>query len=236
MRKDWGLLVTAEHASRAVPDELANLGLVPAVFETHVAWDPGVKEVATWVAKHYEAPLLLGEWSRLVADLNRSGHTPPAVPEIAFGVPVPANHNLSDGLRHERVAKYHTPYWDKARDHVRRLLESHERVLHLSVHSFTPEYENEVRDVELGVMMDPERPLERRLADDWLVRLAEAGYDAKENEPYDGRADALVTGLRGEFEVERYAGMEIEINQCFLSHLRKVADTMIEILQPELSR
>ena len=40
------LLLTADHAGRAIPRRLARLGLSDAVLDTHVAWDLGVAELS----------------------------------------------------------------------------------------------------------------------------------------------------------------------------------------------
>ena len=53
---------------------------------------------------------------------------------------------------------------------------------------------------------------------------------SRENEPYDGREDALVTALRRERSIERYAGIEVEINQRLLDRLDEVAAALEDVV------
>src|SRR5688572_23587764 len=95
----FDVIVSCEHASNAIPEELDGLGVPPAALLDHHAWDPGAKEVATHLAEHLGAPAFLGQYSRLVADLNRPQDLPQVVPENSFGLRVPHNEDLSDRER-----------------------------------------------------------------------------------------------------------------------------------------
>ncbi len=232
---DWGLVVSAEHASHAVPDEV-ELGLTDAVLQSHTGWDPGVAIVARAVGRHFGVTPHLGEWTRLVADLNRPPDSPEVVAPVAFGVTVPGNGGLDAAAVEARVAKYHRPYWSAVEASVRTALSAAPRVLHLSVHSFTPVYDGTTREVELGVMMDPERPLERAVADTWIEVFARDGFVSRENEPYDGRAPALVTSLRSVFDPLAYAGVEIEISHGLLDRIDDVATAVIDAVGVTIGR
>lgn len=224
-------VVSAEHASRSVPSSLADLGLTAEILSSHVAWDPGVDVVATQLARALEAPLFLGQQSRLVADLNRSPGSREVVPEVAFGVLIPGNQGLSAAERQERELIYHAPYWRQVAATVQARLacgDGRQPVLHLSVHSFTEELGGERRDVDLGVLFDPAHPLEQHVAAVFIRELVQAGFDARENQPYDGRADALVTALRARYPVDAYAGVEIEISQRLLQELDRIAPAIVQ--------
>lgn len=212
MTRPYGLIVTCEHASNAVPDELP-LGVSPEVLGSHVAWDPGAREIARSLARVLDAPLYLGQWTRLVADLNRSPDNPEVVPARAFGVDVPANFDLSPEARRARIERYHTPYWSAVRAAVDGLLEIHEVVCHLSVHSFTEVYEGQTREVDFGFLIDPDRVGELGIANELRDHVAGDDLDVRVNEPYDGRADALTTALRSIYPARRYLGIEIELSQ-----------------------
>jgi predicted N-formylglutamate amidohydrolase len=221
----FALIVTAEHASNTIPPALAGLGVPSEILASHVAWDPGAREVATALAAALGAPLLLGEHSRLVADLNRSPGTDAVVPRAAFGVVVPGNANLTAEDRAAREVAYHRPYWNRVEEAVRALRPP---VLHLSVHSFTPELDGKKREVELGVLHDPAHPLEAEIARLFLPILRAHGFDARANEPYDGRADGLCTALRAKLPPSAYAGVEIEISHELLGALDRVSRALIE--------
>ena len=230
MALPFSVVVSCEHASNAVPPEL-DLGVPAAVLDTHAAWDPGARPVAELVAAALGAPLFLGEWTRLVADLNRSPDNPAAVPEVAFDVPVPGNAGLSPDARAARLARYHTPYWSAVTGCVADRLAGDARVLHLAIHSFTGEFRGEVRPMSLGVMFDPARPLEQRVADVLLRDLDRQGVRAVENGPYDGRHDALCTALRARFAPDRYAGLIIELSQNHLGEIEALGGRLLSALR-----
>lgn len=208
----YGLIVTCEHASNAVPEDLP-LGVPKEVLGSHVAWDPGAADVAQTLAQALNAPLFLGEWTRLVADLNRSPDNPEVVPTRAFGVDVPGNFDLSSEARRARVERFHAPYWRAVQAEIDRLLETHEVVCHISVHSFTEIYEGRTREVDFGFLIDPDRVGELGLANELRDHIAGVDLDVRVNEPYDGRADALTTALRARYPASRYLGVEIELSQ-----------------------
>lgn len=220
MALPFDVVVSCEHASNAVPPGF-DLGVPPEVLDTHAAWDPGAPPVAELLAQALGAPLFVGKWTRLLADLNRSPENPASVPEVAFDVPVPANQGLTEAERAARLERYHAPYWAAVSRRVEAVLAQDPQVklLHLSVHSFTGEFRGEIRPMSLGVMFDPARRLERHVADVLLEDLNRQGVHAVENEPYDGRHDALCTALRGSFSEDRYAGLIIELSQNHLDEI-----------------
>ena len=74
------ILLICEHASNRIPASLGSLGLDAKVRESHVAWDPGAREVAIIMAERLDAPLILQRFSRLVYDCNRPPDAPSAMP------------------------------------------------------------------------------------------------------------------------------------------------------------
>ncbi len=224
-----GLIVTCEHASNAVPPDL-DLGVDEAVLESHVAWDPGAKEIAERLARALSAPLSCGAWTRLVADLNRSPDNPDVVPARAFGVDVPGNTGLSAADRQRRIRRYHEPYWHQVIETIEPLVAKGAIVCHLSVHSFTPVYQGVRREAELGVLIDPERPGELDIARQLRRTLWNRPLEVRVNEPYDGREDALTTAMRKRFPPDRYLGVELEFNQALQNRFTDIADQIIPLL------
>jgi predicted N-formylglutamate amidohydrolase len=223
-------IVTCEHATNRIPEGLGDLGLDPAVLDSHVAWDPGAATVATELAQRFGWPLQLGTVTRLVTDLNRSPHTPEAVPVRAFGVEVPGNARLDAEGRATRIERYHRPYWEAAGSAVDRALAAGGTLLHVSVHSFTPVYEGRVRDVDLGVLLDPDHPLEGPLGRRLMEGLARSGLRVRLNEPWDGRGDGLTTALRGSRPTDRYLSVELELSHALLGQLERVARLFGDVL------
>jgi predicted N-formylglutamate amidohydrolase len=228
-RPRFALVVSCEHASRARPPDFDTAGIDDATFDTHAAWDPGARPIAERVAQRFGAPAVYGQWTRLYCDLNRSPGTPDVVPSVAFGVEIPSNARLDDAARAARVRAHHQPYWDTVRGFVREGLERADAVLHFSVHSFVEEYQGRHRAVDLGILIDPAAPLEAEVSRHFAAQVP-GTFLVRENEPYDGRADALTTALRHELGSARYAGVELELNQRHLGRLDVVGDAVVAAL------
>ena len=208
-----GVVVSVEHASCRVPRRLDHLGLPPAWLRTHRAWDPGAGLVGRLLARALGAPLHLGRWSRLVADLNRSVFHPDVVPRHAGTRRVPANHGLTRQERGERLARYWQPYRDAVEADLDRAVQAHGRVLHISIHSFVERLAGSERRHQLGLLYNPARRLERAMADRLDRRLCAAGYRVRRNSPYSGLEDGFCMRMRAERGGSYYLGMEIEMNQ-----------------------
>jgi predicted N-formylglutamate amidohydrolase len=203
------LVLACEHATHRVPRRYRSLfkGRV-RVLESHRGWDPGALELARSLARRFDAPLFRGVVTRLLVDLNRSLQSPTLFSEVAL--------RLEEKERLALLARYWEPY----RHAVRHCLEQNlktGKVLHLSVHSFTPRIRGESRQTDLGLLFDPRRTVEAGFARELRTELQRNLPDLRidMNEPYSGVSDGLTTTLRTEFPRTRYMGIELEVNQRF---------------------
>ncbi|MCB9687181.1 MAG: N-formylglutamate amidohydrolase [Alphaproteobacteria bacterium] len=204
------LVLSCEHASRLLPRSIP-LGLAPGEGTGHHAWDEGAHELALGLAVELGAPLVAGQVSRLVVDLNRSRHLPAAIPAVAFGLAVPGNTALDERARRRRLRALHDPYRRSLRAEVRRAIRRRGDVVHLSVHAFTATLGDERRELDVGLLFDPARPREQAVADELSEALRAVGVDARENQPYLGTDDGGTTWLRTIFPDPAYAGLELEL-------------------------
>lgn len=211
------LVVTCEHASNAVPRDLRPLfKSAGAALRSHRGWDRGAPPLARALSSAFHTPVFMGEWSRLVVDLNRSPGRPAVFSRFTRG--------LDDVRRALLVDRLHAPHWQAVRGEIEREIDAagagggHGVVLHLGVHSFTPVLRGVRRTADFALLYDPQRPLEKSLCDLWLRALAARAPSLRlrRNYPYLGTADGLTTALRKRFGPDQYAGIEIEINQALL--------------------
>ena len=98
------LLLLCDHASNALPPDVGTLGLAPALFETHIAYDIGAAAVTRALAAAYGAPALLGRWSRLLIDLNRGPEDPTLVMKLSDGSIIPGNRHADAAEIARRIA------------------------------------------------------------------------------------------------------------------------------------
>jgi predicted N-formylglutamate amidohydrolase len=88
-------------------------------------------------------------------------------------------------------------------------------VIHLSIHSFTPELSGVVRDADIGLLYDPARRYEKKLCREWrkkIITINPAIGRVRMNYPYRGTSDGFTTYLRKKMKGS-YLGIEVEINQ-----------------------
>lgn len=133
-----------EHAGRAIPASLGDLGVSQTVLDSHRGWDIGAEDLARALAKRLGAPLVIQRYSRLVIDCNRPPESPLAVPAKSDGVDIPGNQERSIALRKKEI-------FDPMNAAIDALL-SIERQAAFSVHSFTPELNGMARPWHAGFL------------------------------------------------------------------------------------
>lgn len=209
-------VVTCEHASRLVP-EGEDLGVTAQQLDSHAAWDPGAADAARALASRLPAPVVLGRHTRLFVDLNRSADNDHVIPEVCYGVPVPANRGLTSEERQHRLRSYHAPYRLLVRDHAERAIECGGRCIMIAVHSFTPELDPDARCFDIGLLFDRSRPWESEAADRLRHALTRHQLTNELNRPYDGQEDSVLSEFRRTWTSPIYVGLAIEINQRIMS-------------------
>lgn len=232
------VVVSVEHASNRVPAALDQLGLPQKWFDSHHGWDPGAATIGRMLARAFDAPLHLGRWSRLVADLNRSFFHQRVIPPCFShgGRRIPGNFELSAKDREERLRRYWWP-WRRAVEHdLDAAIASHGLAVHISVHSFVERLGGEERRNHVGLLYGPDHPGERALADRLHARLAAADLRIRRNYPYSGVDDGFCMRMRVEREATTYIGMELELNQRWVRQAngaQACARALIAALEPE---
>jgi predicted N-formylglutamate amidohydrolase len=202
------LLLTCEHGGNRVPAAYRALFHgAGRVLQSHQGYDIGALEAARFLQRRLNAALISATVSRLVVDLNRSaGH------RQLFSR---FTRRLTETERARLLARHYDPYRHTVQRWIARRVARGASVLHVSVHSFTPVLDGQVRRADIGLLYHPARPREVALAREWHGRLeaAQPGLLVRRNYPYRGISDGFIPALRREFPATRYAGIEIEINQ-----------------------
>ena len=114
--------------------------------------------------------------------------------------------------------------------------EAHGVVVHVAVHSFTPVLEGRMREVDIGVLYDPARDAERRIAGAWVEALKRrTDLRVRRNQPYRGATDGLPTALRRALG-EGYAGFELELSQGLWLPAKRWPRGLVETVSGTLRR
>ncbi|HSP11930.1 MAG TPA: N-formylglutamate amidohydrolase [Salegentibacter sp.] len=224
------LLFTCEHASNVIPEEYRNLFKgATKILNTHRGYDPGALNLFKELQKMADFSSTYSI-SRLLVEVNRSIGHPDLFSEFTKG--------LSSAEKNTIINTWYNPYRKKVEDQIKKHLESGEKVLHLSVHSFTPNLNGEIRNADIGLLYDPSRKDEKLFCKDLKSNLSleDASLKIRFNYPYLGKADGFTTYLRRKFP-KLYSGVELEINQKFEKANKmdkKLKETIFKALQQTL--
>lgn len=227
--KPYHLVITCEHAVNTIPPEYASyFAPYQTVLETHQGYDVGALEIAQLISKALKVPFFQATTSRLLIEANRSITNANCFSFISKA--------LSDPLKQKIIDTYYLPYRDAFLNYVRAQINQGHTVLHVSIHSFTPEYKGKTRKGDIGLLYDTERPEELRLAKLWQKTLKKQAPDLfiRRNYPYYGKTDGLASYCRNLFSAEQYIGFEIESNQGKVKHAdeqKRFANLIIGLIE-----
>nr|TFG55386.1 MAG: DUF1244 domain-containing protein [Hyphomicrobiales bacterium] len=177
------LLFLCDHASNVVPAALERLGLPEDAFKTHIAYDIGAGALTAALAERFEAPSVLGKWSRLVVDLNRGHDDPTVVMRLSDGRIIPKNRDITQPEIINRITHYHAPYHAEIERRIAEIQAGGCIPVLISIHSFTPVWRGVMRPWQFGILWDRDDRLAKPLID----RLKhEENLTIGDNEPYVG--------------------------------------------------
>ena len=200
-------LISCEHGGNRIPIRYRSLfGGFEPLLQTHRGFDAGALGMARDLAKALAAPLFVATTSRLLIDLNRSIGHPRLYSEATQYAPLE--------LRREILERYYLNYRDRVEACIAGALACG-RMIHLSSHSFTPVLGGRVRNADIGLLYDPDRPAELEFCRRWQASLKAHAPELRirRNYPYAGKSDGFTAYLRRRFPGDAYLGVELEINQ-----------------------
>ncbi len=225
------LVLSCEHATHEVPAAYRRLFRGHQdVLESHRGWDPGTAALGKALKCRFRAPLFQTSISRLLIEVNRSLWHPRLFSEFS--------RNLSESEKQHLIETYYLNHRNRVEEEIRRLIAVRRPVLHLSLHSFTPQLGEEIRNADIGLLYDPRRKLEKRFCESWSAELKQNpyGWRVRRNYPYLGIADGFTTYLRKQFPAMDYLGIELEINQRHMQASNPEFKRMVKLVCDTLSR
>ncbi len=224
-------VVTCEHAGNQVPKAYAYLfSQAKEDLNSHRGWDPGALKWAESLAKSLNVPLFSHPWTRLLAEINRSEGSPGLFSKYSIG--------LSKSVKNYVLDQYYRPHRMKVFNHISELIKEGNSVVHLGIHSFTPIWNGEKREVDFGLLFDDDRAFElefcSKLKEQLDIQASEK--QTRFNEPYHGKDDGFTTFLRQQLPAKKYLGIEIEINQQFIGNdTLKISELLNKAVRKVLS-
>lgn len=231
------LLIVGDHAGRAVPTGLGDLGLPAAEWDRHIAWDIGVADLGALLAVRLDATFIHQRYSRLVIDCNREPGHAGSIVETSDGCLVPANHGLSQAERTERVETIFRPYHAAIDAELDARATAGRMTLLFALHSFTPRMADFDRPWRFGVLHAGDSPFSSAVLAVLREQFGEAVVG--DNEPYALDPDG------GDFTVPHHAGgrgldyLELEIRQDLIvspEQQEAMAQTLAPLLAAAVGR
>ena len=227
-KEKHSFIITCEHGGNQVPKEYQTLfnGHEMALY-SHRGMDFGALELVQALKKKYKAPTITSTITRLFVELNRSLNHPNLFSEFI--------EHLSDIEKQTILRKYYFPYRKKVEETILKLIKEKKKVIHLSIHSFTPILNGMVRNCDIGLLYDPQHEGERIFCQKWKDELKNKSSKIKVryNYPYKGVSDGFTTHLRKKISATQYIGIELEVNQQLLTSERK--KEIIQVIVDSLS-
>jgi predicted N-formylglutamate amidohydrolase len=205
------ILIVCDHASRAFPAAMNNLGLDEVALGRHIAYDIGAAALTRLLAERLDAPAVLAGYSRLLLDCNRQPGDSQSIMEASDGTVIPGNRDLTLAEREARAQCFHWPYHHAIDKAFARLRLIGPDPLLFSVHTFTPSLGGKDRFWDLGVLWNRDPRIAVPLID--LLRQHE-GLNVGDNEPYSGREIAYTINLHAGAAGLANAAVEIRQDHC----------------------
>lgn len=227
--KNIALVLSCEHAVNTVPETYKTLfAPYQHLLNSHKGIDFGSLTVAKVFASFFKCDFVHAHATRLLIDCNRTLGHPNCFSEITK--PLPKNE------KELIIQLFYQPYRKKVENYINNHIQQGKQVFHLSIHSFTPIFNDFERNTDLGFLYDPKRAAEKSLARAWQQRIKPLNQQlrVRMNSPYHGTADGFTTGLRKRLADQDYIGVELEINQKLttdLVFLNYLAELLTQTLQ-----
>ncbi|MBS2097443.1 N-formylglutamate amidohydrolase [Carboxylicivirga linearis] len=203
------VVLSCEHAVNTVPEKYKFLFQgAEKILQTHRGYDLGALELFKMLQNSDIAFSQFATVSRLLIDINRSPYRRTLFSEFTK----PLNQSAKDEILEEYYYGFRRLFEEK----IYQFWKQNHTVLHLSIHSFAPELNGEIRQTDFGILYHPGRQQEKQFAKIWkqeLVKLLPE-FCVRFNYPYRGKPDGHVRYFRDR-EEEKYLGLEFEMNQKY---------------------
>lgn len=201
--------LVCDHAGRALPRKLGDLGLSEVELGRHIAWDIGIAEVARRLAAQLDAFLIMQTYSRLVIDANRPPSSAQSIVTVSENTRIPGNEALGSEAAAQRAREIFHPYHDRIRHELDARAAQGRPTILVTLHSFTPVFLARSRAWHCGVLYNRDA----RLAHVLLTLLRqEPGLVVGDNEPY-AASEQTDYALVEHGEHRALLNVEVEIRQ-----------------------
>jgi hypothetical protein len=191
-------LISCENATCAVPEAYREIFRgSEEVVASGEGWEPGSLNLAQGFAMRFRTPLVHGDVTRLLIDLEMDGDA--RWSRFSLQLPEATRHRIVD--RHER------PYRAQLNQRVGEDMRRHDAVLHIMVHT------DAETDGRVTLQTPPGAVLAAKIAAAWEARLRTNDLDARVYQ--DCAPQPMAVSLGRAFSPEQYAQIRLSVSQTF---------------------
>ncbi|MFT4177074.1 MAG: hypothetical protein QM627_10515 [Luteolibacter sp.] len=191
-------LVSCENATCAVPEAHRELFRgAEEIVTSGEGWEPGSLNLAQGFSMRLRTPLVHGEVTRLLIDLEEEG--PACWSRFS--------EKLSESTRNRLMDRHHRTYWTTLEQRILEDLRRHDRVLHLMIHT------DEATEGTILLQTPPGAKQAEAVAESWLRELRHPELKAvheKNVKPVPAAA-----ALAGKIDNPAYAPVVLRVSQGF---------------------
>lgn len=184
-KKEVPLLFLCEHALPYVPSHYGTLGIPKDALFSHYGWDIGALELFFLLLDQIKGHGVYSKISRLVIDFNRVLTCPDLIrTELDPGEPIPGNRDLSREEIKQRIRNFWFPFHREVRKTIQEMKQKNLTPFLISIHSFTPEWRGEKREMDIGLLFHSEFSKSKEVCYVLKDKLESKGYLVSLNRPY----------------------------------------------------
>ncbi|MGQ3889737.1 N-formylglutamate amidohydrolase [Legionella sp. CNM-1927-20] len=202
------VILSCEHAVNTIPPAYEHYFKdYQQLLDTHRGLDIGALAIAKHLSKTFNYPLVCATVSRLLIDCNRSLKHKACFSEVS--------QQFSAQKKEYLIQNYYLPFRQLTEQLIQEAICKGYQVWHLSIHSFTSSLNGTSRTTDIGLLYDPKRSTEQKLARLWQKVLKQHNQHLRVrlNYPYRGTSDGFTTSLRKKYTANDYLGVELECKQ-----------------------
>ena len=213
-------LFSCEHATCTVPEAYREYFRgSEEVLTSNEGWEPGALNLSQAFAMRFRTPLVHGDVTRLLIDLEKDGDERWS----RFSEKISESMRLRMADRHERVFR------QQLRQRIAEDLRRYESVVHVMVHT------DAVNAGRVSLITPEKSVLGESLAGEWASNLRAADVDVRCVREAD--TGAFARALAREYDPARYAQIRLEVSQNFFLEGKPLRwETLKKILLDSLAQ
>ena len=191
-------LFSCDNATCAVPEAYREIfrGSEEIVGSTE-GWEPGALNLAQGFSMKFRTPLVHGDVTRLLIDLQKDGDARWS----RFSLKLPEATRVKVADRHER------PYRTMLNQRIAEDLRRHDALVHVMIHT------DPATDVQLMLETPAGAELAEKFSSAWRTRLVAADLDVRQVRGVE--LGPLAAALAEKFPASQYAQVRLSVSQTF---------------------